>query len=125
MKYLTRAFVATAVFAAIACVAYAIVTREPFGIVALGLWSVSVWIVAGWLLYQRRSGRTVLASDVEDADAAATAGEATGDFRLQSSWPVWVALGAATVGIGLVWSLWITAVGALVLLYGLQRAVRD
>lgn len=122
MKYLTRTFVATAVFAALASVGYAFVTREPFGVVALGLWSVSVWVVAAWLLYHRR---TVLASDVEDADPSATAGEVAGEFRMQSSWPVWVALGATAVGIGLVWSLWLTAVGALILLFGIQRAVRD
>lgn len=125
MRTMTRVLVGTAVFAAAACLAYAVVTRDPFGIVMLGLWSISVWVAAGWLLYHRRGDATPAPSDVLDADPAATAGSVTGEFRLQSGWPLWVAFGAAGVAAGLVWSLWITLVGAIVLGYGLQRAVRD
>lgn len=137
MRTMTRVLVGTAVFAAIACVAYALVTRDPFGIVMLGLWSISVWVAAGWLLYHRRRDGAPAPSEDPDAarpgadgadgpgGSAGGAGSPAGDFRLQSGWPIWIAFGAAGVAAGLVWSLWITLVGAVVLGYGLQRAVRD
>lgn len=133
MRTMTRVLVGTAVFAAAACLAYAVVTRDPFGIVMLGLLSISVWVAAGWLLYHRRGDGTPAPSEDRDADpgadgpggSAGEAGSPAGDFRLQSGWPIWIAFGAAGVAAGLVWSLWITLVGAVVLGYGLQRAVRD
>ncbi|MGH2725149.1 MAG: aa3-type cytochrome oxidase subunit IV [Actinomycetota bacterium] len=108
-----KVFLGSAAFGAAVAGAYWVVSYEPTGTVLLGFFGVAPLLVAGYVALKARGTRRD-PEDRPEATPAAAADEPLGEFAVESVWPVVLAAGAALVGGGLVFGLWLFVVGALV-----------
>jgi hypothetical protein len=107
-------FVATAVFMVAIGIVYWFTSYEPTGTVLL-LLCVGLGVIPGAYLLWRSRRAPSLPEDRPDATVDELTGR-IGSFPESSVWPLVLAIGAATTGIGLVFGVWATLPGAVVLL---------
>lgn len=116
MRSETRAFGALAVFFAASTLVYWYTSHEPTGTVCLFVTFLFSGLVTYFLWY---TGHHVppRTEDREDADMAEGAGE-LGFFPPQSYFPVFIAGGFAVAFLGLIFGLWLTILGAPIVMFG-------
>jgi len=106
-----RLFISSAVFSIVIAVAYWFVAHEPAGTFLLGFMAFALTFLAGYMIVAERE------ADLWGDDGAATgqdaAGEVVGTYSISSPLPLWSAAALASIGLGLVISPAIAAMGAI------------
>jgi cytochrome c oxidase subunit IV len=113
MKEQGLVFVATAAFLVTIGLIYWFTSYEPSGTVLL-LLCVGLGVIPGTYLLQRSRRAPALPEDRPDASPDELAGR-IGSFPESSVWPFVLAIGAAITGVGLVFGIWATVPGVVVL----------
>jgi hypothetical protein len=106
-------FLGVAAFTAVIGLIYWIASGEPTGTVLLGV-TAAFGALPGVYLYRQSRRMAPRPSDRRDASPADGAGS-VGEFPESSIWPFVLAGGVALTGIGLVFGLWSTLPGVLLL----------
>lgn len=121
MKLEWKIFRAMGIFLVLITVVYWFLAREPVGTTALFLSFGMAGLIGFylWFVSRRLEPRP---EDRSDALIAEGAGE-MGFFSPQSWWPLPIAAGGALVSLGIVFGLWLVAVGLLVAGFGVLGLV--
>ncbi|WP_250292015.1 cytochrome c oxidase subunit 4 [Frankia sp. CiP1_Cm_nod1] len=115
MKIEGVVFLVFTIFCAVVDVVYWFTSQDPTGTVALALCGGLGLLVGGYLLFTaRRIGARP--QDLPDAEVADGAGE-LGHFTPGSYYPVFIALSASLVGLGIVFGVWLALIGGLLTLF--------
>ncbi len=109
-----RLFISSAVFSVAIAVAYWLVAHEITGTFLLGFMAFALSFVAGYMIIAEREADLV--GDRADAKTGDAAGEVVGTYSIRSPLPFWTALAVAFVGLGLVISPTLAALGVIALL---------
>jgi len=109
-----RLFISSAVFSIVIAVAYWLVAREPAGTMLLGVMAFGLSFVAGYMIVAEREADLV--GDLGQADNADAAGEILGSYSISSPLPIATAAALTCIGLGLVVSPTVAALGVIVLL---------
>jgi hypothetical protein len=109
-----RLFISSAVFSIVIAVAYWLVAREPAGTMLLGVMAFGLSFVAGYMILAEREAELV--GDLAQADNADAAGEILGSYSISSPLPIATAAALTCIGLGLVVSPTVAALGVIVLL---------
>jgi hypothetical protein len=109
-----RLFISSAVFAIVIAVAYWLVAREPAGTMLLGFMAFGLSFVAGYMIVAEREAD--LWGDAPDADNVQAAGETVGSYSIRSPLPIATAAALTCVGLGLVVSPTLAALGIIAVL---------
>jgi hypothetical protein len=109
-------FLSVAAFSAVIGVVYWFTSHEPTGATLLGF-TVVLGLLPGIYLLRRSRMMTPRPSDREDADIDDDPG-VVGSFPDASVWPFVLAGGAALTGVGLVFGLWSSLPGLVLLSLG-------
>jgi hypothetical protein len=109
-----RLFISSAVFATVIAVAYWVVAHEPAGTMLLGFMAFGLSFVAGYMIVAEREAD--LWGDVADADNANASGEIVGSYSIRSPLPIAAAVAITCIGLGLVISPTVAALGIIALL---------
>jgi cytochrome c oxidase subunit IV len=123
MKVEGYSFLGIGAFIALIGIIYWFTSYEPTGTTLLGLSAVFGALPGVYLLRQSRH-MTPRPEDRTDAEPSDGAG-VVGSFPESSVWPFVLAGGAALTGIGLVFGLWASAPGVLILLIALVGAILE
>jgi hypothetical protein len=113
MKEQGLVFVATAAFMVTIGLIYWFTSYEPSGTVLL-LLCVGLGVIPGTYLLQKSRRSPALPEDRPDATPDELAGR-IGSFPESSVWPFVLAIGAAITGVGLVFGIWATVPGVVIL----------
>lgn len=113
MRTTGRLFALIAVFFALIAVIYWFLAKEPAGTAALVFTGALGFLVAFYLLFTAKRVEP-LPEDDEEGDIADGAG-VQGFYSPHSWWPLPVALGAATIALGLAFVMWWLIVVGVVL----------
>lgn len=114
MKVEWRIFVGGAVVIGLTAAVYWFVTSEYAGTTMLTLMAGAMVAVGAWLALQARRLDRPLPQDRDDATVADGAGE-VGFFPTSSIWPFVGAGGAVVLGVGLVFGVWLSLLGGILL----------
>ncbi len=106
-----RLFISSAVFAIVIAVAYWIVAHEIVGTFLLGFMAFALSFIAGYMIVAEREADLV--GDRNDAQVSDGAGELVGTYTTRSPLPIWAALALTCVGLGLVVSPTLAALGTI------------
>jgi hypothetical protein len=109
-----RLFISSAVFGIVIAVAYWLVAREPAGTMLLGFMAFGLSFVAGYMIVAEREAD--LWGDQPQADNAEAAGEVVGSYSVRSPLPIATAAALTCIGIGLVVSPTVAALGVIAVL---------
>lgn len=120
----TKVFLGSAVFGLVVAAAYWFVTYEPTGTVLLGSFALAPLVVVGYVAARARGTRRD-PEDRPEAAPAAGADEPVGRFSMDSVWPVVLGAGALLAGGGVVFGLWLFAVGAVVMAVAVVGLARE
>jgi hypothetical protein len=106
---------------------YWFVTYEPAGTVLLGVFGVFALVIA---LYSVREGSLATAGperpeDRDDAVPGDAAERPVGSFHFESAWPLWLSVGAALLGAGLAFGLYLLPVGAVAVVVAVLGLMRE
>ena len=123
MKTQGLVFVGTAVFMAVIGLIYWFTSYEASGTTMLGL-TLGIGLIPGVALLRWSRRSRMLPGDRADADPDDMDG-ALGSFPESSVWPVVLAAGAAMTGIGLVFGVWASLPGALLILVAFVGGVLE
>lgn len=104
MRIAGRLFAIIAAFFTLVAVVYWFLSKEPAGTAALVFTGALGFLVAFYLLFTAKRVEP-LPEDDDEGDIAEGAG-VQGFYSPHSWWPLPVALGAATIGLGLVFVMW-------------------
>lgn len=111
MKVEGMLFMVVAVLFAATDAGYWYFSKDPTGTVALGLLVGMAWLIGFYMLSNgRRIGQR--AEDDPEADISEGAGY-YGFFAPYSWWPLWCALGATVMGLGVAIAWWLALVGVM------------
>jgi Cytochrome c oxidase subunit IV len=119
-----KVFLGSSVFGLVVAAAYWFVTYEPTGTVLLGSFALAPLVVVGYVALRARGTRR----DPEDRPEAAPgsgADQPVGRFSMDSVWPVVLGAGALLAGGGVVFGLWLLAVGAVVMAVAVVGLARE
>lgn len=117
MKIEGYLFAAGAVFFTLMALIYGLWSREPIGTTALILTAGLAALVAFYVLFTgRRIG--IRPEDRVDGEIEESAGD-IGHFSPHSWWPLPLGLGASVAGLGLIYGLWLAAIGVGILVIGI------
>jgi hypothetical protein len=106
-------FAALAVFFGVAAAAYWVLSREPAGTTALVLSGGLGFIIGYYLLF---TSRRIDPRPEDDLEAAVSDGAGDlGFFAPYSWWPLPVGFSAAVVALGVVFAMWLVALGFFML----------
>jgi hypothetical protein len=107
MKREWHTTIGAAIFLAILCVAYWLLSYEDTGTTLLLFGGAAYLLLAGYLVLQwQRRGRIPRSEDKEDGSYEEGAGEPLGFFPAASIWPAGMGLGAIFIGVALIWGNW-------------------
>ncbi len=106
-----RLFVSSALFAIVIAIAYWLVAHEIVGTFLLGFMAFALVFVAGYMIVAEREAD--LYGDRDDAKVSDGAGELVGTFTTHSPLPIWTALAATAIGLGLVVSPTLAGLGVI------------
>ncbi len=95
-------------------VAYWLVAREPAGTMLLGFMAFGLSFVAGYMIVAEREAD--LCGDSATADNGDAAGEIVGSYSIRSPLPIATAAAMTSIGVGLVVSPTIAALGVIAVL---------
>jgi hypothetical protein len=109
-----RLFISSAVFAVAIATAYWSIAHEIVGTFLLAFMAFALTFVAGYMIVAEREAD--LAGDLTDARVADAAGELVGTYSTRSPLPLWTALAITCVGLGLVVSPAVAALGIIAVL---------
>jgi hypothetical protein len=109
-----RLFISSAVFALVIAVAYWLVAREPAGTMLLGFMAFGLSFVAAYMIVAEREAE--LWGDAPNADNAQAAGETVGSYSIRSPLPIATAAALTCIGLGLVVSPTVAALGVIAVL---------
>jgi Cytochrome c oxidase subunit IV len=109
-------FAAGAIFYSLLGFVYWLLAREPVGTTALVLSAGLAFLVGYYVLFTARRIEP-RPEDRIDAEIYEGAGE-QGFFSPHSWWPLPVAIGAATTGLGLIFGIWLVMIGGVILVLG-------
>lgn len=109
-----RLFMSSAVFGVAIATAYWLVAHEIVGTFLLAFMAFALTFVAGYMIVAEREAD--LTGDLSDARVADAAGELVGTYSTRSPLPLWTALAITCVGLGLVLSPAIAALGVIAVL---------
>lgn len=109
-----RLFLSSAGFATGIAVVYWSISREPAGTTLLGFMAFGLSFIAGYMIVAEREAD--LCGDDARADNAAAAGEVVGTYSVRSPLPLATAAALTFVGLGLVVSPTLAALGIIGLL---------
>jgi hypothetical protein len=109
-----RLFLSSAAFAIVIVLAYWFITREPAGTALLGFMAFGLSFVAGYMIVAEREAD--LWGDDARADNSAATGETVGEYSVRSPLPLATAAALTCVGLGLVISPTVAALGIIALL---------
>lgn len=123
MKTQGLVFVATAVFMAVIGLIYWFTSYEPSGTTMLGL-TVGIGLIPGVALLRWAHRARPLPGDRPEADPDDVRG-ALGTFPESSVWPLVLAAGAAMTGVGLVFGIWASLPGGLLILVAFVGGVME
>jgi len=119
MRVSGRLFALLAVFFALTAVIYWYLAKEPAGTAALVFTGALGFLVAFYLLFTARRVEP-LPEDDDEGDIAESAG-IQGFYSPHSWWPLPLGLGAATIGVGLVFLMWwIIIMGVVIIIVGVS-----
>ncbi len=111
MKVGLRLFLSSGAFAIVIAVAYWSLAREPAGTMLLGFLAFALSFIAGYMIVAEREAD--LCGDDARADNAGSAGEVVGSYTIRSPLPIASAAAVTCVGLGLVVSPTIAALGII------------
>jgi hypothetical protein len=114
MMVALRLFISSAVFSSVIATAYWIFSKEPTGTFLLGVMSFGLLFVAGYTIVAEREADLV--GDRPEARPVDAAGELVGTYSIRSPLPVWTALAVSCVGLGIVVSPAVAALGVVAML---------
>jgi hypothetical protein len=106
-----RLFISSAVFAIVISVAYWLIAHEIVGTFLLAFMAFALTFVAGYMIVAEREAD--LHGDRNDASVSDGAGELVGTYSTRSPLPIWTALAVTCVGLGLVVSPTLAALGVI------------
>jgi hypothetical protein len=106
-----RLFISSAVFSIVISVAYWLVAHEVVGTFLLAFMAFALSFVAGYMIVAEREAD--LHGDRDDANVSDAAGELVGTFSTRSPLPIWTALAVTCIGLGLVVSPTLSALGVI------------
>lgn len=109
-----RLFLSSAAFSIAIAVAYWLVAREPTGTMLLGFMAFGLSFVAGYMIVAEREAD--LWGDRATADNGDAAGEIVGSYSIRSPLPLATAAAITCIGLGLVVSPTVAAIGVIALL---------
>jgi hypothetical protein len=129
VRTMTKLCLLLGVYGVAIAAVYWFVTYEPAGTVLLGVFGAFALVVG---LYSLREGALATSrpeppEDRDDAVPEDAAGRPVGSFHFESAWPLWLSVGAALLGAGLAFGLYLLPVGAVafgVAVLGLMRESR-
>ncbi len=111
MKIGLRLFISSALFSIVISVAYWLVAHEIVGTFLLAFMAFALTFVAGYMIVAEREAD--LYGDRNDAKVSDAAGEVVGTYSTRSPLPVWTALAVTCIGLGLVISPTLAALGVI------------
>jgi hypothetical protein len=111
MRIGLRLFISSAVFAIVIAVAYWLIAREPAGTLLLGFMAFGLSFIAGYMIVAEREAD--LWGDAADADNAKASGEIVGSYSIRSPLPIATAAAITCIGLGLVISPTVAALGII------------
>ncbi len=106
-----RLFISSAVFALVIAIAYWLVAHEIVGTFLLAFMAFALTFIAGYMIVAEREAD--LYGDRDDAKVSDGAGELVGTYSTRSPLPIWTALVLTCIGLGLVVSPTLSALGAV------------
>lgn len=106
-----RLFISSAVFALVISVAYWLVAHEIVGKFLLAFMAFALTFIAGYMIVAEREAD--LYGDRDDAEVSDGAGELVGTYSTRSPLPIWTALALTCIGVGLVVSPTLSALGVI------------
>ena len=109
-----RLFISSAVFAIVISVAYWLVSHEITGTMLLAFMAFGLTFVAGYMIVAEREAD--LYGDRNDASVSDGAGELVGTYSTRSPLPIWTAVAVTCIGLGLVVSPTLAALGVIAVL---------
>ena len=124
MRTSTKVFLLIGLWGVVIAAIYWFVTYEPAGTMLLGVFGLMGLVIGA---YTAREGSRVggALEDQPDATTADAAGRPAGTFHFESAWPLWLSAGAALVGAGLVYGLYLVPVGAVAMVVAVLGLIRE
>ena len=123
MRTATKVLVASGLFGAVIAVAYWFVAYEPAGTIFLAAMAASLFFAAA---FSARGARgDVPAEDRPLATPKEAAGEEVGPFPQGSLWPVFLGAGSLLLVVGLVYGIWLLAIGGIITAAALLGMTRE
>jgi hypothetical protein len=106
-----RLFISSAVFSIVISVAYWLVAHEIVGTFLLAFMAFALTFVVGYMIVAEREAD--LYGDRNDAKVSDGAGEVVGTYSTRSPLPIWTAFAVTCIGLGLVISPTLAALGVI------------
>jgi hypothetical protein len=119
----TKVLVASGLFGGVIAVVYWFVAYEIAGTIFLAAMAASLFFAAAFAARGARG--TVPAEDRPLATPEEAAGEEVGPFPEGSLWPVFLGAGSLLLVVGLIYGVWLLAIGALISAAALLGMTRE
>ncbi|MDQ2817569.1 MAG: cytochrome c oxidase subunit 4 [Candidatus Eremiobacteraeota bacterium] len=104
-------FLSSATFGVAIALIYWYASHETVGTMLLALIGVGLLFVAAYIFLSIRTDRRPVAADSSDASPQDAAGEIIGPLPAESIWPIMLGIGVVLALDGLVYGVWLAALG--------------